>query len=84
MMKNLVGNIVSAAMEVLMWINFIGCALGGFYFGFNAAGNKYGALGAFGGLLLGVIVGMLSNIGWWAISTFQEIRNYLKEISEKG
>jgi uncharacterized protein (TIGR02145 family) len=79
MMKKLVGDIVSVAMEVLMWITFIGCALGGFYFGFNAAGDKYGVLGAFGGLLLGVIVGMFFNVLYWLVSTFQEIRNYSKK-----
>ncbi|MDR0517647.1 MAG: fibrobacter succinogenes major paralogous domain-containing protein [Fibromonadaceae bacterium] len=97
MMKKLVGSMVSMFMEVFMWINLVGCALGGLYLGFDAA--KSGMLGiivsmylninvnetvlavlcALGGLVLGTIVGMLFNITFWSISTFQEIRNYSKK-----
>ncbi|MDR0517646.1 MAG: hypothetical protein LBH25_11440 [Fibromonadaceae bacterium] len=84
MMKKLVGNIVSIAMEVLMWITFVVCALGGMSLGFKSAEGVYSLFGAVGGLLLGAVVGMIFNIGWWSLSTFQEIRNYLKEIAEKG
>jgi len=79
MMKKLVGNVVSVLMEVLMWITFIGCAIAGLVFGY---GGK-GVIGAVGGLVLGAIAGMIVNILWWSFSTFQEIRNYLKEIAEK-
>jgi len=79
-MKKLVGNIVSVLLEVFMWITFIGCAIGGLYLGYSASGTT----GAIGGLVLGAIVGMLVNTGWWLISAIQEIRNYLKEIAEKG
>jgi len=79
MMKKLVGNVVSVFMEVLMWITFIGCAVGGLGLGYD----KRGVLGALAGLVSGAIVGLILNTGWWLISTFQEIRNYLKEIAEK-
>jgi len=75
MMKKLVGNIVSVLIEVFMWVTFIGCVIGGLYLGYKESG----VLGAVGGLVLGAIVGMLLNIGWWLISTFQEIRNYSKK-----
>jgi len=79
MMKKLVGNIVSVFLEVLMWITFVGLSLVGCVFGYESAG----IIGAVGGLVLGAIVGMLLNTGWWLISAIQEIRNYLKEIAEK-
>jgi len=79
MMKKLVGNVVSVLLEVLMWITFIGCAIGGIGFGYS----EFGAIGAVGGLVLGAIAGMLVNTGWWLISAIQEIRNSLKEIAEK-
>jgi hypothetical protein len=79
MMKKLVGNVVSVLMEVLMWITFVSCTLGGLGAGYKELGVK----GAVGGLILGAIAGIVINIGWWSISTFQEIRNYLKEIAEK-
>jgi hypothetical protein len=79
MMKKLVGNVVSVFMEVLMWITFIGCSVGGLYFGYDAAK----LIGAVGGLVLGAIVGICLNTGWWLISAIQEIRNYLKEIAER-
>jgi len=79
MMKKLVGNIVSVLMEVFMWITFIICLIGGLGFGYD----QKGAIGAIVGLVLGAIAGIICNIGWWSISTFQEIRNYLKEIAEK-
>jgi len=72
MMKKLVGNVVSVLLEVLMWITFIGCTIGGLGFGYS----EFGAIGAVGGLVLGAIVGMLVNTGWWLISVFMEIRNY--------
>jgi len=75
MMKKLVGNVVSILLEVLMWITFVGCALGGLCFGHKESG----VLGAVGGLVLGAIVGMLLNTGWWLISTIQEIRDYSKK-----
>jgi hypothetical protein len=84
MMKNLVGNIMSILLEVLMWLTFVGCAAGGLGFGYKALGEiGYGVIGAVGGLVLGVIIGTVLNIGWWQISVIQEIRNYLKEIAEK-
>jgi membrane associated rhomboid family serine protease len=79
MMKKLVGNVVSVLMEVLMWITFVGCTLGGLGYGYN----EFGVKGAIGGLVLGAIAGIILNLGWWSVSTFQEIRNYLKEIAEK-
>jgi len=79
MMKKLVGNVVSVFMEVLMWITFVGCAIGGLYFGYDTAK----LIGAVGGLVLGAIAGICLNTGWWLISTIQEIRNYLKEIAER-
>jgi len=79
MMKKLVGNIVSVFLEVLMWITFVGLSLVGCGLGHDSAG----IIGAVGGLVLGAIVGMLLNTGWWLISAIQEIRNYLKEIAEK-
>jgi len=81
MMKKLVGNVVSVLMEVLMWITFLGCTIGGLVLGYSEA--KLGLIGAVGGLVVGAIVGICSNIGWWLISTIQEIRNYLKEIAER-
>jgi len=82
MMKKLVGSVVSVLIEVFMWITVIVCAIGGAYLGFSVL--KLGVVGAVGGLVLGVIVGIISNIGWWFISVVQEIRNYLKEIAERG
>jgi len=75
MMKKLVGNIISALLEVLMWITFVGCTIGGLYFGYDSAGP----IGAVGGLVLGAIAGMLVNTGWWLISVFLEIRDYSKK-----
>jgi uncharacterized protein (TIGR02145 family) len=75
MMKNLVGKIVSVLMEVLMWITLIGCAGCGLGFGWH----QHGVIGAVGGLVLGAIAGMLINICWWLLSTFQEIRDYSKK-----
>jgi len=80
MMKKLVGNVMSVLLEVFMWITFIGSAIGGLGFGYT----QFGVIGAVGGLVLGAIAGMLLNSGWWLISAVQEIRNYLKEIAEKG
>jgi uncharacterized membrane protein (DUF373 family) len=80
MMKNLVGKVVSIFMEVIMWITLIGCAIAGLAYGWS----QHGVIGAVGGLLLGAIVGVIMNISCWLVSTFQEIRNYLKEIAEKG
>ena len=82
MMKKFVGNIISVLLEVFMWITFVGCAIGGLILGFSVA--KLGIVGAVGGLVLGAIVGILLNTGWWLISVVQEIRNYLKEIAEQG
>jgi uncharacterized protein (TIGR02145 family) len=67
-------------MEVFMWITLVGCAIAGLVFGLEA-GKEFGyrIVGAIGGLVLGAIVGMLINIGWWLLSTFQEIRNYSKK-----
>lgn len=80
MMKKLVGNIMSVLLEVFMWVTLVGCAIGGLGFGYATLGEKgYGVIGAVGGLVLGAIFGMLLNIGWWLISTFQEIRNYSKK-----
>jgi len=80
MMKKLVGNIVSVLIEVLMWITFIGCTIGGMILLYMPSKEVSAAIG---GLVLGAIVGMLLNTGWWLISAIQEIRNYLKEIAEK-
>jgi|GEM_PF-6506487 len=80
MMKKLVGNVVSILMEVLMWITLIACVIGGAVFGYSQVGIG----GAVGGLVAGAIAGMLLNTMWWLISVVQEIRNYLKEIAEKG
>jgi len=75
MMKKFVGNIVSALLEVLMWVTFIGCAIAGLSFGYD----DHGIISALGGLVLGAIVGMLINILWWLISTVLEIRDYSKK-----
>jgi len=82
MMKKLVGSVVSVLIEVFMWITFIVCAVGGLYVGYSV--EKLGVPGAVGGLVLGAIIGIILNTGWWLISVVQEIRNYLKEIAEKG
>jgi hypothetical protein len=88
MMKNLVGNIVSVLMEVLMWITFVGCTITGLVFGvITGKESPYGIISMVVcivfGTALGAIAGMLANILWWMLSTFQEIRNYLKEIAER-
>jgi uncharacterized protein (TIGR02145 family) len=62
-------------MEVLMWITFIGNVIAGLWYGWET----HGVTGAIGGLVLGAIAGMLINIVWWLLSTFQEIRNYSKK-----
>jgi hypothetical protein len=79
MMKNLVGNMISTLMEVLMWITLVGNAIAGLWYGWET----HGVTGAIGGLVLGAIAGMLTNILWWMFSTFQEIRDYLKKIAER-
>jgi len=77
MMKKLVGNAMSVLLEVLMWITFVGCTIGGLVLGYSEA--KLGPVGVVGGLVLGAIVGMCLNTVWWLISVFQEIRNYSKK-----
>jgi hypothetical protein len=67
-----------------MWINLISCAIAGLLFGWEAGKSAdIGIIGAVGGLVLGAITGILTNTFLWLLSTFQEIRNYLKEIAER-
>jgi hypothetical protein len=85
MMKILVEKMVSALMEALMWATFIGCIMTFMVSSGIAGYMQFGIIGAiFGaviGAVIGAIAGMLANMIWWLFSTFQEIRNYLREIA---
>jgi len=78
-MKNFVNNIISAALEVIMWITLIACVIGGAYIG-KSIRDDYLSVG----LVIGAFAGMFINICvWHSLSLIVEIRNYVKKIAEK-
>jgi hypothetical protein len=78
MMKKLVGNVMSVALEVIMWITLIACVVAGVSIMGSGKGGSP-VLGFVIGTLGGIIINILV---WGVISLLVEIRDYLKEITE--
>ena len=76
-MKKLIGNIMSVALEVIMWITLIACIIGGVIIAKESRSNPIA------GLVIGTLAGIVINIlVWGVISLVIEIRDYVKEIAE--
>jgi hypothetical protein len=58
-MLNFVKNAFRNFIEVILWINLVGCAITGGIFGYGIDDN---GLHAFLGVILGVLIGIISNI----------------------
>jgi hypothetical protein len=79
-MKNFIVNIMSVALEVIMWITLIACAIAGLII----SQKSFDTISPGLGFVIGVFVGMFINICvWGVISILVEIRNYVKEIAER-
>jgi hypothetical protein len=78
-MKNLVVNIMSVALEVIMWITLIACIIAGVVIAKDSRSSLIA------GFVIGTIAGMLINIlVWGSIALMVEIRNYVKETAESN
>jgi hypothetical protein len=76
-MKRPVANIISVALEIMMWLTLVAGVISGISIA------KESNFNIVAGGIAGVIVGLIVNTYLWgAISVFVDIRNYLREISE--
>jgi hypothetical protein len=76
-MTSLVANTMSVFLEITLWLNLAVCAI----FGYNiGSGMNHSGLG----VILGVLVGFLLNVlGGGCFILLMQIRDYVKEISER-
>jgi uncharacterized membrane protein len=90
-MLKFVAKMFESFLGVILWINLVGCAITGIIGGWAFGDDNWdsGAGGAFLGLLLGAIVGILTNIVFGGLivifvnmsKELSEVKKYVKKIS---
>jgi hypothetical protein len=96
MMKKLVANTMSGVLEFMLWLNLVAGAVSGYYIAGMVGSSKEVTYYStkivdapngyyIAGVILGILAGFLINVfGGGIFLLLMEIRNYVKEIAERG